>query len=539
MEFKWVNFLPPDLMEALLGTLLHSLWIGLVTALLAALFIVGTKNSQPVLRYNLLVGLLSVFSLGMIVVFVQTLNKVNIIASLFSFNQSQQNAISKFQLDIFTALNQFFEVLKHYAGPMILIWLLIILFKSIQLLVGLHGVSYLKRTKNFAAGNYWEQRVATLASQLNISQSIAIFQSGLAKIPMVIGHFKPVILMPIGLLNHLNLNEVEAILSHELAHIKRRDYLVNILQNIVEVLFFFNPAVLWLSKTIREERENCCDDLAIACTNDKNGYLKALVSCQEFSLNSTGFAMSMANEKGQLIARIRRIAFNSRTTLTSFEKTTLTISLCFFLGLGAAFKLGQSPLPHSSLQKEMTYVNGLNHQFKEARPTSQPAPHENCDPVKPSAINFGETEVDDVPELAAIAQVEPISDLPQAKPEEPVIPMKPVVPVRNMISVNQPISNVINVPVGVTTTTTATTTTSTVKVDGKVVVHIVHDGNDASQEIQDQMIQDNLVVKGKKLDYILTENEMLVNGVAQDISIHQKYKEKYIKRPDIEYRINR
>lgn len=330
MEFKWVNFLPTDLMEALFGTLLHSLWIGLVIALLAAFFIVGTKNSRPVLRYNLLVGLLSVFSLSMILVFVQTLNKFNIIASLFGISPSQQNAIFKFQLDIFTALNQFFEVLKHYAGPMILIWLLIILFKSIQLLVGLHGVSYLKRTKNFAAGNYWEQKVATLASQLNINQGIAIFQSGLAKIPMVIGHFKPVILMPIGLLNHLNLNEVEAILSHELAHIKRRDYLVNILQNIIEVLFFFNPAVLWLSKTIKEERENCCDDLAIACTNDKNGYLKALVSCQEFSLNSTGFAMSMANEKGQLIARIRRIAFNNRTTLTGFEKTTLTVSLCFF-----------------------------------------------------------------------------------------------------------------------------------------------------------------------------------------------------------------
>ena len=79
----------------------------------------------------------------------------------------------------------------------------------------------------------------------------------------------------------------------------------------------------------------------------------------------------------------------------------------------------------------------------------------------------------------------------------------------------------------------------TAPVDGKVVVHIVHDGNDASQEIQDQMIQDNLVVKGKKVDYILTDNEMLVNGIAQDASVHQKYKEKYIKRPDIEYRINR
>ena len=539
MGFKSVNFLPPDLMEALFGTLLHSVWIGLVTALIAALFIVGTKNSQSVLRYNLLVGLLSLFSLSMILVFVQTLNKVNIMANLFGFNQSEQNTIFKFQLDIFMALNQVFEILKHYAVPMILIWFLIILFKSIQLLVGLHGVTYLKKTKNFAAGNYWEQKVAVLARQLNINQSIAIFQSGLAKIPMVIGHFKPVILMPIGLLNHLSLNEVEAILSHELAHIKRRDYLVNILQNIIEVLFFFNPAVLWLSKAIREERENCCDDLAIACTNDKNGYLKALVSCQEFSLNSAGFAMSMANGKGQLIARIRRIAFNTRASLTRLEKTTFTVSFCFLLALGAALKMAESPIQRSPLKKEITYVNGLNHQFKGEKLASQPTPRENCDLVKSSAINFGRAEADDVSELVAVAEVEPISDLPQAKPEEPVIPVKPVAPVRNVISINQPISNVVNVPVDVTTTTTTSTTTSTIKVDGKVVLHIVHDGDDHSQEIRDQMIQDNLLVKDKKVDYILTDNEMLVNGIAQDASVHQKYKEKYIKRPDIEYRINR
>jgi bla regulator protein BlaR1 len=80
---------------------------------------------------------------------------------------------------------------------------------------------------------------------------------------MVIGNLKPVILMPIGLLTALTTEEVEAILMHELAHIKRRDYLVNLLQSLMEIVFFFNPAVLWISQLIKAERENCCDDLAL------------------------------------------------------------------------------------------------------------------------------------------------------------------------------------------------------------------------------------------------------------------------------------
>jgi len=533
MKLKWVDFLPPDMMDALFGTLLHSLWIGLVTALVGALCIISTKNSAPTLRYNLLVGLLAVFSLSVVIVFVQAINKVNIIAYLFDLDQTKQNAIFKFQLDIFTALNQFFDVLKHYANPMILIWLVVILFKAVQLLIGLHGVSHLKRTQTFAAGNYWEQKVIQLAHQLNIKQGISILQSGLAKIPMVIGHFKPVILMPIGLLNHLSLNEVEAILSHELAHIKRRDYLINILQNVIEVLFFFNPAVLWLSKMIKEERENCCDDLAIACTDDKNGYLKALVSCQEFSLNSTGFAMSMASGKSQLITRIRRIAFNNRTTLTGFEKTTLMVALFFFLGLGAAFKIGKSPIQKSQQRKETAYTGAFKKQIEKAN--SQQPVHQDCEPARTTGISLGKTITTDISDLAA-TEMEPIADhLPQAKPVEPASPVKPSAPVRNIGSVISPTSNVVCGPPDISTTTT--TTTTTVKIDGKMVVHIIHDGKDASQEIKQEMLRDSLIIEGEKLRYILTENEMQINGIMQDASVHHKYKEKYIKRPDTQYRI--
>ncbi len=166
-----------------------------------------------------------------------------------------------------------------------------------------------------------------LSQKLGISTEIAILQSSLAKTPMVVGHFKPLILIPLGLLNNLSTTQVEAILAHELAHVKRRDYLINMIQSFIEIVFFFNPAVWWLSNLIKEERENCCDDLALRCTNDKQEYIKALISCQEYNLTQPTHAMAITGRKNQLLGRVRRMVSNHRTTLNKMEKAILSITL--------------------------------------------------------------------------------------------------------------------------------------------------------------------------------------------------------------------
>src|SRR5476651_2673010 len=152
-------------------------------------------------------------------------------------------------------------------------------------------------------------------------------ESGIAKVPMVIGHLKPVILIPIGLINSLSSDEVEAILIHELAHIQRRDYLVNILQSFMEIVFFFNPAVLWISKLIKAERENCCDDIAVTQTSSKVNYISALVSCQEYQLNVPAYSMALAGNKNSLVDRVKRIISSRNQSLNVVEKALLTICL--------------------------------------------------------------------------------------------------------------------------------------------------------------------------------------------------------------------
>src|SRR5258706_1415045 len=161
-----------------------------------------------------------------------------------------------------------------------------------------------------------------LTANLAISKTVVLLQSSLAKIPMIIGHFKPVILFPIGLLNGLPPSKVEAILLHELAHIKRNDFLINLLQRFAEIFFFFNPAVLWISSLIKNERENCCDDIAIAVTHDRKEFIHALVAFQEYNSGLT-YATTFPGSKNHLLNRVKRIITNNNKTLNKMEKLIL------------------------------------------------------------------------------------------------------------------------------------------------------------------------------------------------------------------------
>ncbi len=129
--------------------------------------------------------------------------------------------------------------------------------------------------------------------------------------PLVIGFLRPVILMPVGLLAGLPAAQVEALLLHELAHIRRYDYLVNLLQIFVEGLIFYHPAVWWMAGVIRAERENCCDDLVVATQGDAYQYASALAALE----HNRGDARqpALAANGGSLVKRIRRLLAQPET----------------------------------------------------------------------------------------------------------------------------------------------------------------------------------------------------------------------------------
>jgi len=162
----------------------------------------------------------------------------------------------------------------------------------------------LRRQGTISASADWQDRLRALARRLRVSRPVAMLESCLTETPAVVGFLRPAILIPAGLLTGLPPEQVEAILLHELAHIRRHDYAVNVLQSLVEGLLFYHPAVWWVSGVIRAERENCCDDAVVAAIGDARGYATALA---ELEWRRSVGQPAVAAKGGNLMRRIRRL----------------------------------------------------------------------------------------------------------------------------------------------------------------------------------------------------------------------------------------
>lgn len=163
----------------------------------------------------------------------------------------------------------------------------------------------LRRAGVCAAPGDWQARLRSLCGRLGLSRPVILLESCLVDVPLVMGFLRPVILMPIGLLAGLTTDQLESILIHELAHIRRWDYVVNLLQNLVEGLLFYHPAVWWVSGQVRAERENCCDDVVLKLTGDARGYAAALATLEQNRWPAREPALAATG--GSLMKRIRRL----------------------------------------------------------------------------------------------------------------------------------------------------------------------------------------------------------------------------------------
>jgi GWxTD domain-containing protein len=172
---------------------------------------------------------------------------------------------------------------------------------------GFASTRRLRRSGVCGASEYWQNEIGRLSRALRISRPVALMESCLVNVPVTLGHFRPLILMPLGLIAGLAPAHVEAILAHELAHIRRYDYLVNLLQRLAEALLFYHPAVWWVSRTIRIEREHCCDDIAVKLVGSARDYAIALSAVERS--RQPAIELAMAATGGSLVERVRRLLY--------------------------------------------------------------------------------------------------------------------------------------------------------------------------------------------------------------------------------------
>ncbi|HBO42332.1 MAG TPA: hypothetical protein DD670_00005, partial [Planctomycetaceae bacterium] len=189
-------------------------------------------------------------------------------------------------------------------------WLLGVAGFSARLACGFVGTRRLRREATSPVSATVEDVLGRLAGRLGVRRAVRLVESALVEVPTLVGHLRPIILLPAAMLTGLTPRQLEAVLAHELAHVRRHDYLVNWIQTAIETVLFYHPAVWWVSREIRQERENCCDDLALSVCNDRIVYARALARVAE--LRSARYRSAVAETAvaatgGSLLDRIRRI----------------------------------------------------------------------------------------------------------------------------------------------------------------------------------------------------------------------------------------
>jgi beta-lactamase regulating signal transducer with metallopeptidase domain len=327
----WTPYISDHTIHAICWTLIHSLWIGLVIALLAGLVITATRKSDAAFRYNLLCGILILFTVSVCATFCIEIWTPVIEQGVFHATQAIHapgglNIIVPATTPHISLVSRIVMLLNEYSNIIFMVWLLFFVLKSMKMAGGL---LYIQRIRNYRVHEVPEQfkhKIELFAGQIGIRQAVRLVQSELVKVPVAVGWLKPMILLPMGILLRLSPEQLESILWHELAHIRRRDYLVNILQGIVETVFFFNPGLLWLSSLIRAEREACCDDIVLSRMNRKVNYLEALLTFGYEDNSKVSLAMSIGSGN-QLRDRLKRMVNQENKRLSMAEKIVLAAGL--------------------------------------------------------------------------------------------------------------------------------------------------------------------------------------------------------------------
>jgi len=182
-------------------------------------------------------------------------------------------------------------------------WMIGVLLLSLRLLGGWLLTRSLSRRAVAAASPAIESAAREIARRLDLRHGVAILESAAVSVPTLVGYLRPIVLLPASALSGLTPLQLQAIIAHELAHVRRHDYLINLLQAMVETLLFYHPAVWWVSAEVRAEREHCCDDLAVAVCGDRLVYVSALAELTTLERHT----LALAATDGSLLTRVRRI----------------------------------------------------------------------------------------------------------------------------------------------------------------------------------------------------------------------------------------
>ena len=345
------------LAQAITEALVQFVWQGILVSLVTAIAAFFLRKQSPNTRY--LVYCLALFSLAALPVITAielydplSSGKPGVAAITLTIRAVWSGSVSP------TAriLEQWLDVYRPWV---LRVWLLGVTFLSLRLAWLGARIRSLRRASKPAGGPILSGATA-LARRMGMNRTLRVLVSAIPDGPSVIGWFRPAILLPAATLLNLTPDQLEAILAHELAHLRRYDDVVNIVQSVIETLLFYHPAVWWVSGRIRHERELCCDDLAVRASGDALCYARALTALETLRVAPVGLALGAASSP--LEYRIRRIVGQkSRNYLPSTLPGMLALGLALTsIAIYSTPANGSAPsLPEPVVYPESARANGI------------------------------------------------------------------------------------------------------------------------------------------------------------------------------------
>ena len=308
------NLVQTPLAKALGWTLFHSLWEGTAVALflLIALWMIRSAHFRYIAACIAALLILAGFAFTLLRLLPGNAGTVKTIApGLPQAAPAGYDWLPEISYRLRVA-----DVLPWFTP----FWIIGVILFQVRGVVSWIAARRIRRRGTCSAPDHWQTRLLALCEAMRVSKPAALLESCLTDLPVVIGYLRPAILVPVGMLGGMAPNQIEAILLHELAHIRRWDYAINLMQMMVESFLFYHPAIWWISGVIRAERENCCDDLVVASSVDVHQYAAALTTLEENRWAAEKAALAATG--GNLVKRIRRLL--SQPTLREGPRTVLT-----------------------------------------------------------------------------------------------------------------------------------------------------------------------------------------------------------------------
>ncbi len=297
--------------------LLHSLWQAALVAVLLGVTLAFLRRGSAALRYGLSCLALAIVAVSFAGTAVH-LGRSSLTPTAAAVSAANEGSIAVAQATVSNTAAESSSVKSGVMGvflpesaesiaPMFFqAWVAGVLLLSLYHLMGWRRSRRLVNKGVSPAPPEWQKRVDRMCQTLKMSTPVLLMRSVVVKAPCVIGWIRPVVLFPASAFSGLTPDQLELILVHELAHIRRLDVLVNYCQTALETVFFFNPATWWISRQIRIEREHCCDDLAVEIGGDSLRYARALVDLEGVRAETPSLALAASG--GSLVSRIRRLA---------------------------------------------------------------------------------------------------------------------------------------------------------------------------------------------------------------------------------------